>query len=223
MNPPRIYLIAVLLLALGVGANGQELPKAVLVDEFGRYPCDGFKGRIDVFLQELRDHPSWTGLVINIGRGDEEIGAIMREEMIRNHVAFRGFEASTIRYSRSIGDDFKTQFFRDQEGKDSSQRNYVLSSLTSPVRFEDYEFDDLCPPLDMKELFATLLEHNPQIRATVLIRDETMSKADKREIKLSKYLFQQRRIDAGRVRFFRTAKPAFDYGMDPYFEFRLLP
>ena len=39
MNLPRIYLIALLLLAFGVDVNSQERPKAILVDEFANLFC----------------------------------------------------------------------------------------------------------------------------------------------------------------------------------------
>jgi len=64
MNPHRIYLIAILLLAFGVGATGQEPPKAVLIDEFSMLTCDDFLGRLDMYLSELRNVPASKGVVI---------------------------------------------------------------------------------------------------------------------------------------------------------------
>ncbi len=51
MNLPRIYLIAILLLVFGVCANGQEPPKAVLVDEFD--PATGFAKHLERRLDDL--------------------------------------------------------------------------------------------------------------------------------------------------------------------------
>lgn len=53
MNLPRIYLIAILLLAFGVGANGQEPAKAVLVDEVETDNCEVLLSSLDGFIGRL--------------------------------------------------------------------------------------------------------------------------------------------------------------------------
>lgn len=220
----RFIVVWVSVFAFAVSGAGQVPQGAVLVDEIGSFQCDGFRGWVDIILSELRDNPGSNALVVNIGRGEREIWAVQREEMIRNHIEFRNFDASRIQFSRSIGDEFKTQFFRIPRQKDSiSKRNYILLSLTAPVVIEEHDFDDLCPPLHSKELVATILEQNPGIRATVLVRDDSVGKTQKRLDDISKYLSHQRRIDPGRIKFFSQVKREFVYGTDAYFEFRLIP
>jgi hypothetical protein len=146
--------------------------------------------------------------------------------MIRNHVTYRGFDESRISYSHLVGDEFRTQFFgsptvKENQAKDA--KNYVLASVTCPVLIEDHDFDDLCPPIVYKDLFATILEQNPSSQATILVRDRTLGKAKKRQKELSKYLINTRKIAPERIRFVVTQKLNFKYGMDPYVEYRYIP
>ena len=227
LNTVRISIALSILVILASSVSmGQNSKESILVDEFGSYPCDGFRGRIDILLSELQRNPGWDGIVINMGRGEDEIWAVMREEMIRNHITFRGFDASRITYSRQPADEFKTQFFRvpssHPEQSDFS-KNYVLASVTTPVVLEDYDFDDLCPPLNDLQLFATLLEQNQAARATILVRGRTLREARKKEKEVSHYLIDERKIAPSRLKLFLTEKPDFDYGMDPVAEYRFIP
>lgn len=226
MNVLKIIPIAILLLATFAGVNSQETPKAVLSDEFGKLPCHDFRGRIDVLLTELRQNPDSVALVINTGRGKYEIWTALREEMIRNHVIFRGFDASRIRYVRKVDDEFKTQFLRipiEESREQAAPKNYVLSSLSEPYVIKDYDFDDFCPPLRYRDLFATIIEQNPNVTATILVRDKTLRAAEKRKRDIAGYLTKKRKVDFSRIKMFLTVKPDFDYGMDPHVEYRILP
>lgn len=179
-----IYII--ILLILGQSLYAQLPAQSVLVDEFGPYPCDGLRGRIDIFLVELQQNPAWDGVIVNIGREKEEIWAVLREEMIRSHVTFRGFDASRIRYSRQPAEEFKTQFFRvssSQPKQSDISKNYVLTSVTTPVELKDYDFDDLCPGLNYLELFGTLLEQNQNATGTILVRGRTFVSAGEKKRK----------------------------------------
>ncbi|MEP7212787.1 MAG: hypothetical protein ABI791_06915 [Acidobacteriota bacterium] len=226
MNGSRIVFLVIVLLAFPVAVESQETSKLILIDEFGSYPCDGFRGRIDGFLSELRDNPGSHGLVINRGRGSDEISAVMREEMIRNHIAFRGFDESRISYSRTTDGEFRTQFFRvssAQSEPTERSKNYVATSVVSPVVVKEYNFDDLCPPLNYLNVFAKLLEQNQNARATIVVRGRTLSDARQKQKDVSTYLIIQRKIDPIRIKFFLTEKPNIDYGLDPIAEYRYVP
>ena len=93
---PRVYLIAILFLTLGVGANGQEAPKAVLVDEFGNLPCDDLLGRLDHFAYEVSKDKGSSGFAV-IFPGDNVFENIAYERAIRNNSAFRSFPKNLVR------------------------------------------------------------------------------------------------------------------------------
>ncbi|HQU93418.1 MAG TPA: hypothetical protein PLK77_14025 [Pyrinomonadaceae bacterium] len=69
------------------------LPDHVLVDEFGAMPNDDIRGRLDLFFAELSNNPNNQGYIINYGTPAQ---VATRERLIRNHIAFRRFDASRI-------------------------------------------------------------------------------------------------------------------------------
>jgi hypothetical protein len=69
------------------------LPEPVLVDEFGAMPNDDIRGRLDLFFAELSNNPNNQGYIINYGTPAQ---VATRERLIRNHIAFRRFDASRI-------------------------------------------------------------------------------------------------------------------------------
>lgn len=73
----------------GVAPN----PDSVLVDEFGAMPNDDIRGRLDLFFAELSNNPNNQGYIINYGTPAQ---IATREKLIRNHIAFRKFDASRI-------------------------------------------------------------------------------------------------------------------------------
>ncbi len=70
---------------------------AILVDEFGKLPNDDIRGRLDNYFQELANHPNDQGYIINYGT---PLQIAARERLIKNHIAFRGFDASRITFVR---------------------------------------------------------------------------------------------------------------------------
>ncbi|MDI1241867.1 MAG: hypothetical protein PSX80_08110 [bacterium] len=196
-----------------------------LIFEFGKYPCDGFRGNIDILIGELQRNPRWGGIVINSGVEEDAVSALMREEMIRNHVEFRGFDSSKIRYERTIATDFNTRFFNVPLSAltSATQRDYRLQGVSAPVTIRDYDFDDLCPPFDYLKFFGSVLEQNPASSATILVRDRTFQLADKRRRKIIKSLVTLRKIEKNRIKTFLIEKPDFNYGNDAYVEYRFIP
>ena len=229
MSLPRIYLIAILLLAFGIGASGQEPLVAVLVDEFDRIPCDDFRGRIDTLLSELRENPSSFGLVVNSGRDWKKVEAVMREEMIKSHLLFRRFDGTRLKFIRTSEDGLKTQFWRLPSGNASGiqleiDNSFALPTLVQPrILFTDYDFDDLCPPIDYKKLFGMFLENNPNARGNIVVRDFTLRESRKRRSEILKYLVKERKIDSKRIRTFFSAPTKPRGQFQPVVEYWYIP
>lgn len=68
-------------------------PVARLTDEFGPLANDDVRGRLDNFFVELQNDPQAQGYIINYGPARQ---VTAREKLIRNHIAFRKFDASRI-------------------------------------------------------------------------------------------------------------------------------
>lgn len=220
------FLTAILLLS-GLLSTLAAQSDQVLVHEVGSFPCDGFRGTIDILLTDLKyDHPDQDGIVVNVGRGYAEIDAIIREEMIRSQVRFRGFDASRIRYMRSVEGEFNTRYLRTPKGSVPQAglgRNYAVSTVDEPVVVEDYEFDDLCPPIDLGELFSKILNDNPESRATILVRGKTEREAWRKRDEVYRRLVSKGKISTDRLTFLVAVKRDFNYGNDAYVEYRFIP
>ncbi len=70
-----------------------DLPKAQLIDEFGKMPNDDIRGRLDAFFADLSNNPQSQGYVILYG-SEKEMST--REKLISNHINFRNFDRSRI-------------------------------------------------------------------------------------------------------------------------------
>jgi hypothetical protein len=64
-------------------------------DEFGNLPRDEIRARLDAMIIALGNEPNAIGYVVLYGT-DKEIAA--REKLIREHIAFRKYDASRVRY-----------------------------------------------------------------------------------------------------------------------------
>ena len=62
-------------------------------DSFGPLANDEVRARLDAYFVELQNDPSAQGYVINYGPAKQ---VTAREKLIRNHIAFRKFDASRI-------------------------------------------------------------------------------------------------------------------------------
>ncbi|HXH69690.1 MAG TPA: hypothetical protein VNI60_05000 [Pyrinomonadaceae bacterium] len=69
----------------------------VQVDEFGPLSNDDVRNRLDSFFVELQNNPNDQGVIINYGSARN---VARRETLIRNHIRFRNFDASRIRFER---------------------------------------------------------------------------------------------------------------------------
>ncbi len=94
-------------------------PEPSIIDEFGKAANDVIRGKLDVFFLELSNNPTNQGYIINYGT-DREIAA--RERLIRNHIAFRRFDASRITLvngGASPDGEVKTKLYRIPPGADN--------------------------------------------------------------------------------------------------------
>jgi hypothetical protein len=69
----------------------------VEVDEFGPLSPDEVRARLDGFFADLQNNPNDQGVIINYGSARD---VARRETLIRNHIRFRRFDATRIRFER---------------------------------------------------------------------------------------------------------------------------
>lgn len=86
------------------------VPEARLIDDFGDLRPDDVKARLDALFADLGNNPNDQGYVISYGT-DRQIAA--RERIIRQHIAFRRFDASRITIVRGgdTGEGVRTKLY----------------------------------------------------------------------------------------------------------------
>ncbi len=101
-------------------AGVADKPDPVQTDEFGKLANDQIRGRLDTFFAELSNDPTATGYIINYGSPRE---VATREKLIRNHIAFRKFDASriTIVNGGDQGTGINTKLYRVPSSAENPQ------------------------------------------------------------------------------------------------------
>jgi len=66
-----------------------------ILDEFGNIPRDEIRARLDAMMIALGQNPNAVGYIINYGTAAE---IARREKMIREHIAFRKYDANRVRF-----------------------------------------------------------------------------------------------------------------------------
>lgn len=217
MNLPRIYLISILLLAFGVGTNGQEPPKAVLVDEYSVTPCGDFVGRLDVFLSEFRPNPASTGLIVISHSPEMRHSSMMLKSMMEAHFKWRGFDGSRIEIARIDADKQNRQFWRLPPGAGRPKLERVIDGyqVSDVVRkpfmlTEETTFGTNCPEIDDQPIYAEFLKANPTARGNIVVRDSSETNARRRAGRVLRTFRTKYGISRSRIRTFvaKLERPA---------------
>jgi hypothetical protein len=209
MNLPRAFIIAICLLALSV-ANGQDIPEAVLVDEYSYRPgCDDFLGRLDGYLGELRDRPG-TGVVVIRNTAAERVRSAILQANIEAWLSYRGFDRRRIEYIRADGNSHLLQFWRiPPRGQKPAVEKVIpgfqmTDSVTKPFlltkqpRFGPH----ICPAIDHLAIFAGFMKDNPTARGNIVVRGTSRSVARKNAARIARELEKAHGIQRKRIRSF---------------------
>lgn len=143
----KIFIIGVVLLALSVNFYAQDSwndyisetssksEKAEKIDEFGRIGnCDN-SARLDNFLVQLLNQPSFTGVIIiyksvKVLPGNE----FSYERTYRNHFAYRNFDSSRIEIiDGGFREDFATEIWLVPPGASKPQPSESLPKPELPT------------------------------------------------------------------------------------------
>jgi hypothetical protein len=97
----------------GIGSIAAPITP-VEVDEFGPLSADEVRARLDGFFADLQNNPNDQGVIINYGSARD---VARRETLIRNHIRFRRFDATRIRFERGGGEPtIRTRLIRVPAG-----------------------------------------------------------------------------------------------------------
>ncbi|MGD9563219.1 MAG: hypothetical protein AB7W44_13150 [Pyrinomonadaceae bacterium] len=178
MKLSRKYLIAVLLLAFGASANGQEPPKSVLVDEFGLSPCEDVLSRTDSLAADLGKQPDARALIVTYPPSVRpKLATDRRHRLISSTLQLRGIERR--RFSFYVGKPFingqiRTQVWKLPQGSELPFTDAVLWKEDSPDTSRAFMFGyedeiGICPTFVPKN-FARLILENPGSRGHIVVR-----------------------------------------------------
>lgn len=140
MNLTRLFLIAMLILAFGVGSNSQEPAKAVLIDSFGKPSCELLLNRLDYLASAASKTPGRVGFFV-MYPGKNVLENIAYERAVKNNSAFRRFPDGLIRLIRA-------------ERKDELSFDMWTSSAEKPPAVRDVPFDYRLSNLSQRTLLV---------------------------------------------------------------------
>jgi hypothetical protein len=173
----RFLLFANFAIVLALPVRGQELPKAVLVDEFASVPCGDLLSRTDSFFAELMKHPADGGYVIIFPNAKNAKGY---KAWINAATYYRRFDRSRIRIvaaTKPSGAGAAAQFWRIPPG--SSLPEFDLAQeeprpLSKPYIFGYADENGVCPSFNPAD-FANVIEQNPGSYGKLVVRGNSWS------------------------------------------------
>jgi hypothetical protein len=208
---------------------GQEVPKAVLVDEHGQLACDDSLGRLDVFYAELAKNPGDRGLFVISGRPEIKHRVAFREGLIEAHTRDRGVDAGRFDFVRAVSDgDLMVQYWRIPPGADrpvisNVDKTYSLPSSIKPFMLgaEYSSGDGICPEVNDFPIFVKFLKDNPEARGNIVVRERTLGRAEAKGRRVVREL-GAKGIARSRIRVFTGTRGADDHNV-PVVEYWFLP
>ncbi len=216
MNLPRIYLIAILLPAFGVGTKGQEPSKAVLVDEFKTLTCEDLLSRLDMLAFEATKNPNSIAFVV-IFPGKNVFQTVAYERAVRNNSVFRRIPETLIRVIKSTGrDELAFELWRSPADKVFPIRDfrfdYRLSNISGRTRFVDDSVEVFrlegkleygtggCISQFNLDVLSKILSANPILTAEIIIFNRSLREGRKLSRLILHDAISESRISKKRLR-----------------------
>jgi hypothetical protein len=97
----RILLFASLTIVFALTVWGQSIPKAVLLDEFGREPCEFLLARTDAFAAELKSELKSNAFIVIYPPKVRPEFATKQRRLISSTLQLRGLERVGSRFTRA--------------------------------------------------------------------------------------------------------------------------
>lgn len=176
MKISKIISIFLILFASAWFCLCQEpLPKARLIDEYGKLNCESVSARMDNFMHDLMNDPSAMGYaVVYPGKGEFK-DAQWQARRITGSIYWRKFDKTRLLVVRGEErDDLKIQYWLVPAG--ANKPEFREGSWPEPVRDSSKPFifftsgpgDYICPSND-EETYINFLAAHPDLRGHIVI------------------------------------------------------
>ncbi len=222
MKLPKSLLLLAILFVTSQVCFAQEIPKAVLIDEFGKIGCEDLIARQDALISELQNDPTATGYVVIYGDKNEARWSWRIKLFIDGQTFFRRFDATRLLIIKEKdGDDPKVQFWKVPAGAekpnfDEVGWNYDLSDRKKPFVFYTTENEDgLCPSGHRLKDYSNYLSANSDFRGHIVIFAKSQNQFQKQKSELINDLTKKNNLSSTRLRFF------FKYENNEYTQYEL--
>lgn len=204
----------------------QEIPKAELVDEFGKITCEDLIARQDNLVYQLQNEPNSIAYAVIYGNKNNSKEAWRIKAFLDGQTAFRKYDENKLIVVKSKDEDaLRVQFWKipaDAEKPDFQEVgwSYDLSTRMKAFRFFTSEYaDDVCPiGLRLRD-YSNYLKANENFRGHIVIFTNSKNDFLKEKNEFLKVLTNNYKIPAKQLRFFFVNKNI-DYS---YYEFWLVP
>lgn len=195
MNQSKIFCVAIIFTLFQVWANGQEPPKAVLVDEFANLPCGDLLARLDMLAYAATKTPNSVGYVV-LYPGKNVFENTAYERAIMNNSAFRNFPKGLIRIIRTTSkEELGFKLWRssadspleirdipfDYRFSNIADRTLVVDDSVEVFRFEgklEYGSGGCLNLFDL-EVLSKVLEKNSELSSEIIIFNKSSREAQK--------------------------------------------
>ena len=173
--------IAVVLLSLfcltGGEAFAQDIPRAVLVDEFGAMPCEDLLGRTDALAADLDREPTAVAGILIRPASPGTSTAATRRRLILSTLQLRGVPRDKFSIYEGLPSDdgqIQTQYWKIPAGAAPSFLDATLWTEEEPDTSRPFIFGygdeiGICPTFVPKN-FAKLILSNPGSRGHIVVR-----------------------------------------------------
>lgn len=209
MKLKKTFIILLILLVSLQICFGQEKPKAELIDEFHRVPCDEMLARVDNFVTELIKEPKSNGLVIIFGKGGEDLRNLRYEQLLKSAVKKRRFDIDRIVFVHGENEEtLRVQFWKipvgvDLLGHEKGNWSYSLADKKKPYVFNTIlPNDDICPTTTDSELYSKLLLANRNFRGHLVIYAESTAKFRQTKNEILKEIVGTHKVPRIQLKFF---------------------
>jgi hypothetical protein len=224
----RALLASGLIAFFFIAGLAQAEPKAELIDEFERTPCDDFRARLDLFSIHLKAQPTSKGYVVVFGEANDMHRNVLYEGMIEGYFRQWKIDLNRIRFVHSgFKEKLTFQFWVVPLGAEPPpfsvvEWSFKVSETEKAYLFTwEQNYDDICPEVDGVKLFVQFLRANPNSHGNIVIRNKTYKEIRRKTRVVLAELTQKFRIPRIQLRIFTVRETP--HGPNPTVEYWLVP
>ncbi len=208
----RVFFATILLLLIALGTIAQEVPKAILVDEFEHASCDDFLARVDYFTHQLALYPDAIGYLVIAGDKEHLRQKLGIELMFEGALHFRARQISRIRVVRGRdAGQMNVQMWIGNPGNTNAAFYDTNWDFRVPHDSKPFllrtDTDPICNPPPIDRVARDLLEANP-IGSIYVIVHGSNARERRAEMSVARKVLVQ--FERSRVRYLlRTSNTAY--------------